>query len=43
MVCLLYSHDLIYLLPYSGFISDVSSNSIMGEIPYGLPPNATHM
>ncbi|WJX17677.1 hypothetical protein P8452_07563 [Trifolium repens] len=24
-------------------IFDVSSNSIMGEIPYGLPPNATHM
>ncbi|XP_045802462.1 protein STRUBBELIG-RECEPTOR FAMILY 2 [Trifolium pratense] len=24
-------------------IIDVSSNSIMGEIPYGLPPNATHI
>ncbi|PNY04475.1 protein strubbelig-receptor family 2-like [Trifolium pratense] len=24
-------------------IFDVSSNSIMGEIPYGLPPNATHI
>ena len=24
-------------------IRDVSSNNIQGEIPYGLPPNATHM
>ncbi|CAL5202243.1 unnamed protein product [Lathyrus oleraceus] len=24
-------------------IFDISSNSIMGEIPYELPPNATHM
>ncbi|CAK8571011.1 unnamed protein product [Lathyrus sativus] len=24
-------------------IFDISSNGIMGEIPYGLPPNATHM
>jgi hypothetical protein len=33
----------LLIFPYSGFFSDVSSNSIMGEIPYGLPPNATHM
>lgn len=33
----------IYLLSYSGFCSDVSSNNIVGEIPFGLPPNVTHM
>ena len=24
-------------------VSDVSSNNIVGEIPFGLPRNATHM
>ncbi|TKY62553.1 STRUBBELIG-RECEPTOR FAMILY 2 [Spatholobus suberectus] len=33
----------VYLLPYTGFCSDVSSNNIVGEIPFGLPPNVTHM
>jgi hypothetical protein len=43
MDCSNYIVKILFTYPYSGFFSDVSSNSIMGEIPYGLPPNATHM
>ena len=34
---------LYFIFPMVLYVRDVSSNNIQGEIPYGLPFNATNM